>query len=224
MLKSKIFGLFVAVLFIPVLVSTVSVKPTMAQEDLEFTSVQLSGDEIDKLAQQIVDNDIDVDELEQLYNRLTYKQQIELLETVGVKQGLSLEVLQDKDAFDPGTQQNQSLALYPELIEHRSTICWSCAYFASYYYTDSMCDNDPSDTDYVFRFGRPPGSPSTYRASDHLSPTVWAMLAWYQMQYGGINAHYISSYSTFVCLGDNGVQYGGGLNHIKDHLAIYSHQ
>ncbi len=220
MLKSKIFSLLAAVLFVPILVLALSSKPAIAQDDLESETVQLSGDEINKLAQKIVDNDIDVVEVEKIYISLTHKQQVELLETVGVKQGLSIEVLQDKDAFDPGSQ-NKSLALYPELIEHRTTWCWNCAYFASYYYTDYMCDNDPSDTDYVFRFGRPPGSPSTYRASDHLSSTVWAMLAWYQSQYGGINAHNINNYSTYVCLGDNGVLYGGGLNHIQAHLAIY---
>lgn len=38
MLKSKIFGLFVAVLFIPVLVLTLSVKSTEAQQGMESDS------------------------------------------------------------------------------------------------------------------------------------------------------------------------------------------
>ncbi len=73
MLKSKIFSLLTAVLFVPVLVLVLSIKPTMAQDNSESTSIQLTSDEIDKLAQQIVDNDIDVDELEQLYMTLLKK-------------------------------------------------------------------------------------------------------------------------------------------------------
>lgn len=167
---------------------------SVSAQEIEENRIQFSRSEIDELAQKIVDDAIDVAVLEELYSQLEKEQQVELLETVGIKQGISPEVLRNADIFDPGaTPDRIGILASSELIEHRTTACLNCAYFASTYWTSALCDNDPSDVDFVFRFGRPPGATSGYRASDHISALVWAMLAWYQNQYGGINAYTMTS-------------------------------
>lgn len=190
-----------------------------ASQKAEFSTIDLNDEEINNLAQQIVDNTIEVPDLEKTYASLSYSQRVQLLETVGIIRGIPLDTLRNN--FDPGAERLTTFAL-SEIIEHLSTVCSNCAYYADTYWNDALCDSDSSDVDWVFRFGRPPGLTSNYRASDHLSPTVWAMLAWYQLQYGGINAHNITDTRVYICLGDNGVAYGGGAAHIKDHLFIYS--
>ena len=64
MLKLKIFSLLATVLFVLVLILGLSSKPTMAQDDSETVTAQLSSDEIEKLAQKIIGNNIDVVALE----------------------------------------------------------------------------------------------------------------------------------------------------------------
>ncbi len=93
---------------------------------------------------------------------------------------------------------------------------------ASTWWTDPLCDEDPSDVDYIFAFTFPSAvtNPNGVRSFSH-NLAVDAMLLWYQAQYGGINGSgNTGSPNVFVCLGDNGVNMAGGPTNVYYNLKL----
>jgi len=94
----------------------------------------------------------------------------------------------------------------------------------SYYYPNqTYCDNDPSDTDYIFVYYFPSviSDPDSLRliSSDFL---VDSMLAYYQWHYGGLKGFGLYNTSKVsICVGDNGIQYGGGADHISAYMKMH---
>ncbi len=90
------------------------------------------------------------------------------------------------------------------------------------WWVDSWCDDDPSDQDYLFYYVTPApvSNPDGLRvfSADLL---VDAMLAWYQLWYGGVNGFGVTEYNfAKICLGDTGVAMGGGAGRVAAYMKL----
>ncbi len=232
--------LFVFVL-LTLLLNTVNPLTVMAQEPIgESTSTssalfsatacvgQGTDKQIQALARLIIAKQVSK-EARDCYQALSDTGKARVFEAMGIQRGISVdelrkEALEDTLSFTSRGQATPLDQNWTQLIERA---WWAykreVVSVSGVWWNKTICDNDPSDVEYIFsfQFSTPVNDPEALRTiSSHLG--VDSMLIWYQIRYGGTKEFgHTARERVYECIGDSAVEAAGGVEAVRDHLKMF---
>ena len=160
------------------------------------------------------------------YENLSLEDKALVFETVAVLRDISIDDLRkDADGMEEDIQL-QARGYWTQLVERVPFSAVFRPLVSSFYYftNDTICDDDPTDTDYIFIYGFP--APMTNPDALRVFSSNWlvdSMLVYYQVRNGGLKG-YGDTTNPYVqiCVGDTGVSTAGGANNVKNNMKTHN--
>ncbi len=174
-----------------------------------------SDEELQKIADQIVNEQVTPEFTQLLYNALNDRHRDVITKRIAELTNVSFsEIEKERERND----EDQISPLAPGYNVQMPGGTGSPNVGISSYWSSSTCDSDPSDQDWVFFTNTPQTvSPSNMRWYATSSLVTWA----FNFAYGGQLSTYGSTlYQINICLGTNGVTLAGGASSVKNNLRV----
>jgi hypothetical protein len=220
--------LFTSLLAVVLLV--ISARTSKAAVLIESTDSlspeQWTERELERFVESAFKEQLSVPQVEKIWNRLDERQKQEVGVLLALKAGtqphhwlefVRRESLQSRLAII----KEASLAIQGELWRQYIENIWTWAYppgttFASSYWNSPLCDNDPSDPDWVFWFWQPYEWYSRNPDGLRWTTTSARVYLTFMAAYGGnLNGYAYSWQEARLCLGTTAVDVAGGPDYVK---------
>ncbi len=177
---------------------------------------QVSANELRQVADQIFNEQVSPEFTQLLYDTLNDRQREIITQRIAELAGVPFSSLEREGANGSGGDGPSPLSPGYNVQMPAGTGDPNVA--ISSHWSDSMCDSDPNDNDWIFFANTPQTvSPSSMRWYATSSLVTWA----FNTAYGGVLSTYgYHLYQINVCLGTNGVLLAGGASHVHNNLKI----